>query len=98
MLVRSPASLQALTELGVELDVLWGTIERVHRQARGLGSGSPSRPGRCAAPRSRRSQEKEFERAAGLRDQGRELTEQAQAQIDLPPNSTLLLFRGVREG
>jgi len=83
---------QALGELGVNLDALWGTIERVREQAMRARVqatlvqeqlSQQTREVRRAKQQAIEAQE--FERAAGLRDQERELVEQAHAPTGMQP-------------
>jgi len=83
---------QALGELGVDLDALWTTIERVREQVTRVREqaarareqlAQQTREVRCAKQQAIGAQE--FERAAGLRDQERELVEQAHAPTGMPP-------------
>jgi len=83
---------QALGELGVDLDALWGTIERVREQVtRVREQASRAREQLAQQTREvRRAKQQaieaqEFERAAGLRDQERELVEQAHAPTGMAP-------------
>jgi len=71
--------------LGVGLDVLWGTIERVRQQAARAREQLTEQIWEVRAAKEQALAAQEFERAAGLRDQERELTEQAHTQADLPP-------------
>jgi len=83
---------QVLGELGVDLDALWGTIERVREQVTRVREqaarareqlAQQTREVRRAKQQAIEAQE--FERAAGLRDQERELVEQAHAPTGMAP-------------
>jgi len=83
---------QVLGELGVDLDALWGTIERVREQVtRVREEAAHAREQLAQQTREVRRakqqaiQMQEFERAAGLRDQERELVEQAHAPTGMAP-------------
>jgi len=76
---------QALAELGVELDVLWGTIERVRQQTSRAREQLTEQIWKVRGAKEQALEGKEFERASGLRDQERELTEQANARTTLQP-------------
>jgi hypothetical protein len=76
---------RVLRELGIDLDLLWGTIERAREQVRAAEEQATRtreqlagqiRDVRLAKEAAIAAQE--FERAAGLRDQERELVEQSQ--------------------
>jgi len=71
-------SAQALGELGVELDALWGTIERVRQQTSRAREQLTQQIWEVRGAKEQALEAQEFEHAAGLRDQERELTEQAQ--------------------
>jgi len=77
---------QALGELGVDLDVLWGLIERarehalrVRVEAARAGEQATQQIRELRRAKQQAIEAQEFERAAGLRDQERELVEQAHA-------------------
>jgi len=76
---------QALGELGVELDALWGTIERVRQQTSRAREQLTEQIRVVRGAKEQALEAQEFERAAGLRDQERELTEQAHARTSLQP-------------
>ncbi len=79
---------QALSELGVDLDALWGTLE--HARAQAAQAREQTRRERqqlndqireLRVAKEQAIEAQQFERAAGLRDQERQLTEQ-QARAD----------------
>ncbi len=83
---------QALGELGVDLDALSGTIERAREQiTRVREQAARAREQLARQTREVRHakqqaiEAQDFERAAGLRDQERELVEQAHAPTAMPP-------------
>jgi ATP-dependent Clp protease ATP-binding subunit ClpA len=83
---------QGLAELGVELDVLWGTVERareqttrVREQAARAQEELTQQIQNVRRAKVQAIDEQAFERAAGLRDQERELVELAQANAHLNP-------------
>jgi hypothetical protein len=87
---------QALGELGIDLDVLWGMIERAREhtlRARVEAARADEQTTQQIRELRRAKQQaieaQEFERAAGLRDQERELVEQAHARMDLQPEVLL---------
>jgi hypothetical protein len=82
---------QALGELGVDLDVLWGMIERARdqftrarMQNRQAQEELAQEIGEVRRAKQEAIEAQEFERAAGLRDQERELIEQTPAQPVMP--------------
>ncbi len=80
----TPAA-RALGELGVEPDALWGTVERLRQQ---LARDREQLAEQILTVRGAKEQaleEQEFERAAGLRDQERELMERTRARSGVPP-------------
>ncbi len=83
---------RALGDLEVDLDTLWGTIERAREQvtdARVRATRAREQLSRQVKEVRRAKQEaieaQEFERAAGLRDQERELVERAHARQTADP-------------
>jgi ATP-dependent Clp protease ATP-binding subunit ClpA len=74
---------QALSELGVDLDALWGTLERARTQAAQAREQTRDARRRLAeqihelhVTKERAIEDQQFERAADLRDQERQLTEE----------------------
>ena len=83
---------QTLGELGVDLDVLWGMIERAREHALRarveIARAQEQATQQIRELRRAKQQAiegQEFERAAGLRDQERELVEQAHAPTGMAP-------------
>jgi ATP-dependent Clp protease ATP-binding subunit ClpA len=70
---------QALSELGVDLDALWGTLERARAQAtqtRDARRRLAEQIHELRVTKERAIEDQQFERAADLRDQERQLTEE----------------------
>jgi ATP-dependent Clp protease ATP-binding subunit ClpA len=70
---------QALSELGVDLDALWGTLERARAQAtqtRDARRRLAEEIQELRVTKERAIEDQQFERAADLRDQERQLTEE----------------------
>ncbi len=80
----TPAA-RALAELGVEPDALWGTVERLRQQLARDGEQLAEQIRTVRGAKEQALEEQEFERAAGLRDQERELMERTRARSDVPP-------------
>jgi ATP-dependent Clp protease ATP-binding subunit ClpA len=76
---------QALSEFGVELDALWGTIEHVRQQRSAAEKDLTRRIEEVCRAKEQAIEAQEFQSAARLRDQERELREQAGAQSALRP-------------
>jgi len=76
---------RALGELGVDLDALWGTIERVRQQVSRAREQLTEQTWEVRGAKEQALEAQEFERAAELRDQERELMEQAHTHTDMPP-------------
>jgi hypothetical protein len=76
---------RALSELGVELDALWGTIEHVRQQHAGAREDLTRRIQDVCVAKEQAIEAQEFQTAARLRDQERELREQARAQSAVRP-------------
>ncbi|MHB8694297.1 MAG: UvrB/UvrC motif-containing protein [Solirubrobacteraceae bacterium] len=76
---------QALSELGVELDALWGTIEHVRQQHFAAEKDLMRRIQDVCRAKEQAIEAQEFQNAARLRDQERELREQAGAQSAVRP-------------
>jgi hypothetical protein len=76
---------RALSELGVELDALWGTIEHVRQQNSGAREDLTRRIQDVRVAKEQAIEAQEFQSAARLRDQERELREQARAQSAVRP-------------
>jgi ATP-dependent Clp protease ATP-binding subunit ClpA len=76
---------RALGELGVELDALWGTIERVRHQHSGAREELVRRIQEVCRAKEQAIEAQQFENAARLRDQERELREQARAHAAVRP-------------
>jgi hypothetical protein len=83
---------RALSELGIDLDALWATIERAREQAtrarieaRQAQEQHAQQISQVRRAKQQAIDAQEFERAAGLRDQERELMEQTPAQPVMPP-------------
>ncbi len=85
---------QALRDLGIGLDALWGTIERAREQAVRVQEQERIAREQLAhqirdvrGAKHQAIEAQEFERAAGLRDQERELVERARAQAEMQPEA-----------
>ncbi|HEY3728036.1 MAG TPA: Clp protease N-terminal domain-containing protein [Solirubrobacteraceae bacterium] len=76
---------QALGELGVDLDALWGTIERIRQRAARAREQLTQQISEVRAGKEHALEAQDFERAAALRDQERELLELAQARTVIEP-------------
>jgi ATP-dependent Clp protease ATP-binding subunit ClpA len=76
---------QALSELGVELDTLWGTIEHVRQQHSAAEKDLMRRIQDVCRAKEQAIEAQEFQNAARLRDQERELREQVGAQSAVRP-------------
>jgi ATP-dependent Clp protease ATP-binding subunit ClpA len=82
----TPAS-RAISELGVDLDALWGTIERARRQQSAEREQLARRIHETAAAKQQALQARQFDHAASLRDQERELREQEHARHGVPADA-----------
>jgi Clp amino terminal domain, pathogenicity island component/UvrB/uvrC motif len=82
---RETLAARALSELGVDLDALWGTIERVRRERSGAREELMRRIQEVCRAKEQAIEAQEFANAARLRDQERELREQARAQTAVRP-------------
>ncbi len=71
---------QALEQLGVDLDELWGQIERLRRQARDAREELAQRITQARVAKEQAIETEQFQTAARLRDQERELTRQQRWQ------------------
>ncbi len=87
---------QALGELGVDLDVLWGMIERAREhalrarvEAARADEQATQRIRELRRAKQQAIESQEFERAAGLRDQERKIMEQSSARTELQPEVLL---------
>jgi ATP-dependent Clp protease ATP-binding subunit ClpA len=76
---------QALGELAVNVDVLWSTIERARTQALVAQKELRRQIQGLAQSKEQAIEERRFESASQLRDQERELREQAHARTAVPP-------------
>jgi hypothetical protein len=93
---------QALSELGVDLDALWGTIEHARAQATQAREQTSDARRRLAeeihelrVAKEHAIEAQQFERAAGLRDQERQLTEE-QAHADKPTQHEDTVLQEIR--
>ena len=76
---------QALQQLGVDVDDLWGQIERLRHQARNAREQLAREIEQARIEKKRAIEAQQFQTAARHRDRERELTEQQRAQkIDSP--------------
>ncbi len=73
---RHTTAARALRELGVELDALWGTVERVRHDDIRKREQLEQRIQETRRAKQQALEEKDFAQAARLRDQERELNEQ----------------------
>ncbi len=78
------AASRALSELGVDLDALWGTIERARRQQSAEREQLARRIHEVSEAKEQALQARQFDHAASLRDQERELREQQRARHGVP--------------
>jgi ATP-dependent Clp protease ATP-binding subunit ClpA len=76
---------QALEELAVNVDVLWSAIERARTEALISQKELRRQIQGLAQSKEQAIEEQRFESASQLRDQERELREQARARIAAPP-------------
>jgi hypothetical protein len=67
----------ALREIGVEIDALWGTLERIRRQRTEEREALIRTVTEVREKKEHALESKQFDQAAQLRDQERELTDQA---------------------
>jgi hypothetical protein len=73
---RETPAARALRELGVDLDALWGTLERVRQEDADAGEQLEQRIETVRQEKREALQNERFQEAARLRDEERELTEQ----------------------
>jgi ATP-dependent Clp protease ATP-binding subunit ClpA len=76
---------RGLSELGVELDALWGTIERLRNLHSGAQAELARRIEEVCRAKEQAIEAREFENAALLRDEERELREQVRAPAAVAP-------------
>ncbi len=70
---------RALHELGLDLDALWGTVERLRQQRSGAQDELARRIQETVRAKEQAIESQEFQSAAALRDEERELLQQARA-------------------
>jgi ATP-dependent Clp protease ATP-binding subunit ClpA len=80
----TPAA-QALGELGVDVDQLWARIEHARGQARAAREALAQRILEVAQAKDRAIEDQRFEEASALRDQERQLREQARGRPRVAP-------------
>jgi ATP-dependent Clp protease ATP-binding subunit ClpA len=83
---RETLAARALGELGVELDRLWGTIERVRKQDAGAREQLARQIQEASVAKDQAIEAGDFDDAARLRDQERELRQQARASTAIDPD------------
>lgn len=76
---RGTVAGQALQEMAVDLDALWGAIERVRRQRSDEGEGIVERLVEVRLQKDEALKTKQFDEAAKLRDEERDLVERARS-------------------
>lgn len=72
----------ALDELGIDLDALWGTLERTRQERKEEGDARERRIAELREEKRQALQNERFQEAATLRDEERALTEQRRAPAD----------------
>jgi Clp amino terminal domain, pathogenicity island component len=78
---------QALGELGVDVDALWATIERIRHQAFKAQDELARRIEEARVEKERAIEAQQFQTAARLRDKERELTQQKREQTTISPEA-----------
>jgi ATP-dependent Clp protease ATP-binding subunit ClpA len=84
---------EALRETGVDLDVLWGTLERLRQRQAEERQVLIRRIEDVRTRKARALESKEFPEAATLRDEERELSDRAREQASIGPEVTRKLRR-----
>jgi ATP-dependent Clp protease ATP-binding subunit ClpA len=84
---RRTLAAQALAELGVDLDALWGTLERIRNQQANERGALAAKLITVRAQKARALESQQFEEAARLRDEERELLEQVRGRASLDPDA-----------
>jgi ATP-dependent Clp protease ATP-binding subunit ClpA len=79
---RETLAARALRELGVDLDALWGTLERVRQEDADAGEKLEQRIETVQEAKRQALQNERFQDAARLRDEQRELIEQRRSHAD----------------
>jgi ATP-dependent Clp protease ATP-binding subunit ClpA len=91
LLVLSAASetlpAQALAKLGVDLDELWGELERLRAQARSAREALAAEIDKARLEKDQAIEAQQFDAASRHRDRQRELTEQQHAQTTVSPDA-----------
>jgi Clp amino terminal domain, pathogenicity island component/UvrB/uvrC motif len=84
---------QALQTVGVDVDALWGTIEHDRRRASEDEEALTRRIREVRGAKEQAIESREFEAAARLRDQERELVQQARARAAVAPEALRAIRR-----
>ena len=97
LLTAAPRTLpaQALAQLGVDVDELWGQLERLRRQARNAREQLAREIEQARVERERAIEAQQFDAAARHRDRERELTEQERAQTIVSPQALQAVRRRI---
>jgi len=97
LLTTAPKTLpaQALQHLEVDVDQLWGQIERLRRQARNAREELAHEIERARVEKERAIEAQQFDTAARHRDRERELTEQQRAQAVVSPQALQAVRRRI---
>jgi ATP-dependent Clp protease ATP-binding subunit ClpA len=77
---------QALRELGVDLDALWATLERIRKQDSDERGALAAKLIMVRANKARALESRQLEEAARLRDEERTLLEQVRGQASIGPD------------
>jgi ATP-dependent Clp protease ATP-binding subunit ClpA len=84
---------RALAEFGVDLDALWATVERLRNERSDADAHLADQIAQVGVAKEQAIEEKQFELAAQLRDQERQLTEQQRACDVVPFNAVAAVRR-----
>lgn len=90
---QTPA--RALAQLGVDVDELWGQLERLRSQARSAHEALAREIEQVRIEKERALQAQQFDTAARYRDRERELTEQQRAQPIVSPEELQAIRRRI---
>jgi len=97
LLTAAPQTLpaQALAQLGVDVDELWGQLERLRSQARSAREALAREIEQAGVEKERALEAQQFDVAARHRDRERELTEQQRAHTIVSPQALQAVRRRI---